>query len=291
MKLLKFSMLMNYFAVSKNSKRALLIINIGIFLSIFACTAAMITLYIENKVNQFEFRHFEISQQKRMNEIFAKEIPAVTRQTRMAINIEETNNDFFEFLGLNDFGQIIISEDDKQALTLFDALYFNTDYIEIIEVFELMFLEKLLSDVDHEQLLKVLDNLKKNLTKLSTIQSKKIHYKDIIFKGSYDYLASDVLLTIEHQYKKNRDYEYYLLARENDKLLIKLLDNALYYTNIWIEKDNKTLKEINDKIKYYSNLEKHLILIAFLLQLTVFIIIQFFEVSSVNFNILKRIKR
>lgn len=291
MKLLKFSMLMNYFAVSKNSKRALLIINIGIFLSIFACTAAMITLYIENKVNQFEFRHFEISQQKRINEIFAKEVPATTRQIRMAINIEETNNDFFEFLGLNDFGQIIISEDDKQALTLFDALYFNSDYIEIIEVFELMFPEKLLSDVDHEQLIKVLDNLKKNLTKLNAIQSKKIHYKDIIFKASYDYLASDILLTIENQFKANRDYKYYLLARENYKLLIKLLDNALYYTNIFIEEDNKTLKEINDKIKYYSNLEKHLILIAFLLQLTVFIIIQFFEVSSVNFNILKRMKR
>ena len=89
------------------------------------------------------------------------------------------------------------------------------------------------------------------------------------------------MLTIENQFKTNRDYEYYLLARENYKLLIKLLDNALYYANIFIEEDNKTLKEINDKIKYYSNLEKHLILTAFLLQLTVFIIIQFFYLSII----------
>lgn len=285
-------MLMNYFAVSKNSKRALLIINIGIFLSIFACTAAMITLYIENKVNQFEFRHFEISQQKRINEIFAKEIPAATRQIRMAINIEETNNDFFQFFDLNQFGKILISEDDKQALTLFDATYFNSDFIEIVEVFELMFTEKLLSDVDHEQLILTLDDIKKNLKKITTIQSKKNHYKDIIFKGSYDYLTSDILLTIEGlNKKKNRDYEYYLIAKENNKLLINLLNNGLYYTNILIESENKTLKKINDKIRYYSNAEKHLILIAFLLQLTVFIIIQFFEVSSVNFNILKKTKR
>ena len=59
MKLLKFSLLMNYFAIAKNSKRAIFIINIGIFLSIFAFSAATISIFIENKVSQLEFEHIE----------------------------------------------------------------------------------------------------------------------------------------------------------------------------------------------------------------------------------------
>ena len=52
-------MLINYFAIAKNSKRAIFIINVGIFLSIFALTAASVSIYIENKVSTLEFRHLE----------------------------------------------------------------------------------------------------------------------------------------------------------------------------------------------------------------------------------------
>ena len=55
---------MNYFAIAKNSKRAIFIINIGIFLSIFALTAASISIYIENKVSNLEFEHLEGSRFK-----------------------------------------------------------------------------------------------------------------------------------------------------------------------------------------------------------------------------------
>ena len=49
MKLLKISLLINYFSIAKNSRRAIFMINLGIFFSIFAFTAASVSLYIENK--------------------------------------------------------------------------------------------------------------------------------------------------------------------------------------------------------------------------------------------------
>ena len=45
---------------------------------------------------------------------------------------------------------------------------------------------------------------------------------------------------------------------------------------------DENLKVINEEIIDLSNKEKNIILLAFLLQLLVFIIIQFFEISSVK---------
>jgi len=52
MRILRLSFLRQYFLLSKNIKKALLIINIGIFLSIFAATSAAISFYIEKKINE-----------------------------------------------------------------------------------------------------------------------------------------------------------------------------------------------------------------------------------------------
>ena len=49
------------------------------------------------------------------------------------------------------------------------------------------------------------------------------------------------------------------------------------------------LEEINKEIINLSNKEKNIILAAFLLQLFIFIIIQFFEISSVNITLKKRV--
>ena len=64
MRLFKIALLIQYFEISKNKKKALLFINIGIFLSIFALSSAFISIYIENKVNNFEYEHADLSYQK-----------------------------------------------------------------------------------------------------------------------------------------------------------------------------------------------------------------------------------
>ena len=48
------------------------------------------------------------------------------------------------------------------------------------------------------------------------------------------------------------------------------------------------IKKLNSEISDLSNLEKNIIFIAFILQFIIFIIIQFFEISSVNMEINKK---
>jgi len=50
------------------------------------------------------------------------------------------------------------------------------------------------------------------------------------------------------------------------------------------------IKKLNSEISNLSNLEKNIIFIAFMLQLIIFIIIQFFEITSVHKEIKKKHK-
>ena len=55
MRYLRLRFLINYLTKTKNKKKALLFINTGIFLSIFALTTALVTFYTEKKINHKEF--------------------------------------------------------------------------------------------------------------------------------------------------------------------------------------------------------------------------------------------
>jgi len=70
--------------------------------------------------------------------------------------------------------------------------------------------------------------------------------------------------------------------------LVYFLDH--FYVVVLLDMKSQ-INEINKKITLYSSYENKIIIIAFLLQLIVFIIIQFFEVSSINFAKSKKRKR
>ena len=53
MRFLRFTLLQAYFSsIQKNKKKALLFINVGIFLSIFAFSSAAISFFIEKKISE-----------------------------------------------------------------------------------------------------------------------------------------------------------------------------------------------------------------------------------------------
>ena len=185
MKFLKFSMLMTYFALEKNSKRALFIINVGIFLSIFACSAAFISLYIENKVSQFEFLHLEESKYKREMERTIQLIPSITGELRQVINIEETNQEFSELMRFNNFGKLIISSNDIQASGLYEITYTIKDFDEYMEIFDLYvkdeeYLKEVLP-VYHEEFKQLVKETKKNLNILRKLEDKEQIFKNILY--------------------------------------------------------------------------------------------------------------
>ena len=301
MKFLKFSMLMTYFALEKNSKRALLIINVGIFLSIFACSAAFISLYIENKVSQFEFLHLEESKYKREMERTIQLIPSITGELRQVINIEETNQEFSELMRFNNFGKLIISSNDIQASGLYEITYTIKDFDEYMEIFDLYvkdeeYLKEVLP-VYHEEFKQLVKETKKNLNILRKLEDKEKIFENILYNRSYDDLFDELLVSLKESTKKKQNLKFigeyskeFLLAEKIVDQFYELIEYTLLITSSSITYSDIALKDINNEIKYFSKLEKNLILSAFILQLSIFIIIQFFEISSVNFN-LKRIRK
>ena len=301
MKFLKFSMLMTYFALEKNSKRALLIINVGIFLSIFACSAAFISLYIENKVSQFEFLHLEESKYKREMERTIQLIPSITGELRQVINIEETNQEFSELMRFNNFGKLIISSNDIQASGLYEITYTIKDFDEYMEIFDLYvkdeeYLKEVLP-VYHEKFKQLVEETKKNLNILRKLEDKEKIFENILYNRSYDDLFDELLVSLKESTKKKQNLKFigeyskeFLLAEKIVDQFYELIEYTLLITSSSITYSDIALKDINNEIKYFSKLEKNLILSAFILQLSIFIIIQFFEISSVNFN-LKRIRK
>ena len=55
MRFIRFSLLLNTFLNKSNKPKFLKFINIGIFFSLFAISSALITFYIENKIDKLEY--------------------------------------------------------------------------------------------------------------------------------------------------------------------------------------------------------------------------------------------
>ena len=65
MRLFRISILLNTFLNKSNKSKFLKYINIGIFFSIFAISSALITFYIENKIDKLEFSLSEANIQQK----------------------------------------------------------------------------------------------------------------------------------------------------------------------------------------------------------------------------------
>ena len=128
MRILRLTLLKNYLILSKNIKKSLLIINIGIFLSIFAATSAIISIYIEIKISNEEFELIEFQQQKRTTDRFLGQLPSwVMMFDTASLNIQQTE-EMYEFIKLTDFGDKIISKWDAYLPILYNI---DKDWEEI----------------------------------------------------------------------------------------------------------------------------------------------------------------
>ena len=294
MKLLKFSLLMNYFAIAKNSKRAIFIINIGIFLSIFAFSAATISIFIENKVSQLEFEHIENSRFKNEMQDTTGFIISFRNKIRQAINSEETHEQYIEFLRLNYFGKAITSPNDLQAYSIYD---FVRDKDFILE-FALFLKEEIdyetFTEEDEKKIKLLIIKLEKTFKAIEKLDATVL--KKIVYDRSYQHIGDEIIKSLksESRYKFLKDQGIY---EKEYNLLIKLVDDLeelfnffLTYSNSLIVLTDEYLKAINEEIIILSSKEKNIILAAFFLQLLIFIIIQFFEISSLKLHLNKRKK-
>ena len=248
MKLLRFSFFLSLVTSKKNLKKALIFINIGIFLSLFAATTAFISLYFESKINDQEFKVTTFQNDLHKNKIQEEFIQRMINS--MVRDKNQTRQDLFnqQLLIKNSFFSKAISRKDIYELEESPEGYaFFTN--ENFEYFD----DKLKNFLEFGSLPKhQLKDLKEiNLDHHSQDQDPE---NEVYDKFAFTYYFLDNI---------SKYFEFYLLSVRAESYSIYLkIDYA------------------NQEIIKYSKYEKTSIFIAFILQLIVFLIIQFFEIGA-----------
>ena len=303
MKLFRLAILSSYLSyLSKNKKQALKFINLGIFLCIFAISTAGISFFIEKKIsdkqNQLLYLQIDDKDYSRLkssfqtamdtyqNLLLIEERYRVEKEYLAQSEIEaqlQTDIDFFgSYIYANSFA---IKEmfTDKEFLDFVDPEGEDIKYI--IELLE--------TSWDENEVEQFKNSLIKANKSLNEIQKINFEYYKLNNHQSLDEIISEII-----NYKKNNVYN------SNEKIfsdyfeIITLMYNLIDYLNEFFqilsslkEGGQEDIQQINAEIISLSKKEKNYILGTFIIQFVIFLIIQFFEVNSINFNLIESIKR
>ena len=300
MRFLRFTFLQSYFlTINKNKKKALTLINTGIFFTVFAITAALISFSIETKISkkESELIQLQISILESGREV--AEIETWLSIYESGHNENQSSRVFSQFFSNTKLGGRTISQKDYFAPSIYYSLieikelsdpefnvFDNNDpfYKEIIET-----LTGVWDEEDIDKFKKAVFNFTESYKKI-----EKLDFND--FKNnkipSLDEILNEILNYSENNLNsvndKLSDYDFAidtfnLRAIQWGKQLMKVFKAMHAY-----ERDY--MNEVNKEIISYSKNEKNIILITFIFQFFIFLIIQFFEVNSFNSNIKKIIK-
>lgn len=256
-------------------KRLRFILNIAIFLSVFAIVSTLISLSIEQKINSNQKK---ISKNNLLIDIASLSIQSLPRNINSLttiINDSKKNNEIMFFLYFTKSGIIF---DDR------DLYYFGTarlanlieDNYQKIDLF---------SDISSfENDIEINDDYK-NFLKLK----KEIKNDEKTFKQMYEKIQEDAKKFTKDQkgtkvienkefYKSLKEY-YYNFLKFADKQVDIQIDILNVLRSLTDKKKNENIDIRKDISNLSSSISKY-ILIAFILQLIIFIIVQLFEVYT-----------
>ena len=306
MRILRLSLLRQFFLLSKNVKKALLVINIGIFLSIFAATSAAISFYIEKKINEKEFLLIENQQGQRdisnVISMYGSLLTLIDTMMNNATSKESTSSLF----SMTYFGDKALSNKDFYLPIILSAKKEMKDFSELInekisyeedgvtkETTMFEWIVSFIQNWDEEDIKRV--KAKIDEFKLTAGEVEKINisiHEEKIFHSTYLDLLEEInnsdnnsISNYEHKiykdYKATMDFNY--------ATIYLLREIQSFFRGIELEYATQ-IKKLNNEASNLSNLEKNIIFIAFILQFVTFIIIQFFEITSVHREINKKRK-
>ena len=256
-------------------KRLKFILNIAIFLSVFAIVSTLISISIERKINSNQKK---ISENNLLIDIASLSIESLPRNINSLttiINDSKKNNEIMFFLYFTESGIIFnerdlyflgtarlanLIEDNYEKINMFsDISSFETD-IEINDDYKNYL--KLREEIkeDKKQFIEIYEKIKRDAEKF-TINQKgiKVIEGDEFYKGLKDH--------------------YYQFLKFADKQIDIQIDLLNVLRSLTDKKKNQNIdirKDISDLSKSISKY----ILIAFFLQLIIFIIVQLFEVYT-----------
>ena len=256
-------------------KRLKFILNIAIFLSVFAIVSTLISISIERKINSNQKK---ISENNLLIDIASLSIESLPRNINSLttiINDSKKNNEIMFFLYFTESG-IIFNERDLYFLGTARLANLIEDNYEKINMF---------SDISSfETDIEINDDYKNYLKLREEIKDDKEKFTEV-----YEKIKQDAKkFTIDQNgIKVIEGDEFYKGLKEHYYQFLKFADNQI---DIQIDLLN-VLRSLTDKKKNQnidirkdiSNLSKSIskyILIAFFLQLIIFIIVQLFEVYT-----------
>ena len=297
MKIINLSFFSRYFKNNQNKKKYLKFINIGIFFSIFAITAALITFKTETTIDKLEFELTELHNEKKESSDFSEIFSSLRKEINQHLNNEANFNKLYEFNSSTLLGNKILTVNDLYLPSLF-LDFQSSDFIYLQDIFknddnDFKVLEDN-SELFYGEQNWIVKGLKESGQKLR--EYKDFFKKD--FSDYYDDIFNYDLEKIINYSSDTRVNLYTDVIYDDYKKLINFwgeLENYLFYLNVFftdIDKDTALQIDENQKeIIRLSNQENQTIILAFIMQFIVFIIIQFFEISATQKELINNAKR
>ena len=313
MRILRFTLLQSYIqSIQKNKRKALLLINTGIFLSIFAVSSAIISFFIERDISkkQSEILEYQISIKETSTLI--SDLEMMFNQYGESIKNEENirvDKQFFsetklgnKVFSANDFYTPYIQLMDKEIEDLERAISTEEDeeygIMSAVDLFDInsKFNQDILVMIKDAWDKEDIDRFTNSVIEVSNAykEVKKINFENYRTKKKFQTLE-EILSEIEEYEKLHVNYtdsqliDDYFIILAFEFAFNKWIFDFLYLIKGGASSEEEFLQELNKEILVLSQKEKNIILITFLFQFLVFIIIQVFEVNSINFNFKKRL--
>ena len=310
MRFLRFTLLQTYFSnIKKNKRKALLLINTGIFFSIFAVSSAIVSFFIERDISikQSEIIEYQISIKESSTMLASLE--TMFDQFAQSLKIENSSRIEKQLFSETKLGNKIFSAKDfytpylqyaKKDIEDIERPMFSNDSeygpMKIADLFDIdnKFVQEIISTIKDAWSKEDVENFTNSILKANQAYQKikKINFENYDYKKNQSF--KEISLEIE-KYEKNH-MNLYGLKIIDDYFTVIDFEYALsdYFSELidlmksFSSANEELLEEANEEILYLSNKEKNIILVTFLFQFVVFIIIQVFEVNSVGFNIKKK---
>lgn len=292
LKLLRFSLTA---LKGLNKEKAITFINLIIFASFFALTASVISMYFENKIDSLD------------NKIINEEVNILIYENQIQITpkvLKNIENVFYDNYKLDDYLKLLAiwNDDDSSLITGRVTTYKPYFAYEAAVNYGLEQMKQSISDaILVANSVKDINEIDKNNIEFKRIE-KEIG-QIILLRQKLDsewallerQRFSEKDIGIESAEEKEDYYKKFLPL--NDRLVQILQDQINFFLNFNIKyfsrkkaDTEKTIGKSEKELKILSNRESLVILLAFFLQLVVFISVQYFEVTMETANA-KRTKK
>ncbi len=280
----RFSLL----ALSKISTRKLLTaINLGIFISIFAVSAAIISIYFENKIDKLESKIIKEETYYIVYNNWLNRIPKIINELNTVLDQKEQIDNYTPLL------KPLVKDDDwifyGNRQDYFSHYYYLRDLIEMnFLVIRLSLSDAALVSNSQDDIHAIIMN--RSLKNLQIRKFDKVYHNHISYKKKHYPEVGSRKMAYEKYY-----LEYAKFNIELKSLILfqkkYFLEFALPFFSVKKSDFQKSVIILQNEIKELSKLESRFILFAFFIQFLIFVLVQFFEVTLEQQNTFKRKKK